>query len=281
MWVIAGAISLVVAAAILGTYVESATTPEAWTYMGLVALAVGASAVASMVGLGGGLIIVPVLLFLGTPPATAASASLAATLSNAVGSTISYARQTRIDYRMGIKMGAMAAPGSVLGAALSSDAEPGVFGALLAAVLVTAAVYVFVRPRLRSRDMSHTQLVVALSAAASFFAGVVSAYFGVGGGVVFVPLLVLALGMSIMRAAPTSMFALLLTSTAGIIMHALLGHGDAVLALLLSAGGLLGGLAGARISQVMGERYLRATAALLMTAVAGKLAWDAVGADMQ
>ena len=138
----------------------------------------------------------------------------------------------------------MAAPGSILGAVLASGAEPGIFGVLLAAALIVAAAYVFIRPRLSSRPTSNTQAVAVLSVAASFFAGIVSSYFGIGGGVVFVPLLVVMLGMSMMRAAPTSMFALLVTSAAGVAMHALLGHTDAVLALLLSAGGLLGGLAG-------------------------------------
>ena len=276
IWIVVAAAALAASAAVLGTYGESAVVSDAWMYVGMLALAAGAATVASMVGLGGGLIIVPALLFMGMSPALAASVSLAATLANAAGSTASYARQARIDYRIGIRMGALATPGSILGAVLSSGTEPGVFGVLLAAALVAAAAYVFVRPRLGSRSASHVQVVAVLSAAASFFAGMVSSYFGIGGGVVFVPLLVVVLGMSMMRAAPTSMFALLMTSAAGVVTHALLGHTDAVLALLLSAGGLLGGLAGANISAVMGEKYLRMTAAVLMIAVAGRLVWGTV-----
>lgn len=281
IWIVVAAATLAASAAVLGAYGAPAAVSGAWTYAGMLALAAGASTVASMVGLGGGLIIVPVLLFMGISPPVAASVSLAATLANAAGSTASYARQARIDYRVGIRIGVMATPGSISGAVLSSGAEPGIFGVLLAAALVAAAAYVFIRPRLSSRSPSHMQAVAILSAAASFFAGMVSSYFGIGGGVVFVPLLVVLLGMSMMRAAPTSMFALLMTSAAGVAMHALLGHTDAVLALLLSAGGLLGGLAGARISAIMRERYLRATAAVLMAAAAGKLVWDAVWANTQ
>lgn len=281
IWIGVAAASLAASAIALGAYGESTAVSDAWTYAGMLALAAGAATVASTVGLGGGLIIVPVLLFMGMSPAVAASVSLAATLANAAGSTAAYARQARIDYRVGIRIGAMATPGSILGAVLSSGAEPGIFGVLLAAALIAAAAYVFIRPRLSSRSASHTQAVAVLSVAASFFAGMVSSYFGIGGGVVFVPLLVVMLGMSMMRAAPTSMFALLVTSTAGVAMHALLGHTDAVLALLLSAGGLLGGLAGARISAVMGEKYLRVTAAVLMTAVAVRLVGDAVWTNTQ
>ncbi len=272
---------LTVLAVLLDAYGGPGLASGAWTYAGMLALAAGSSAVATMVGLGGGLIIVPVLLFMGLSPSVAASASLAATLSNAAASTAAYARQGRIDYREGMIMGAMAAPGSVLGAVWSSDAEPGIFGLLLASALAAAAVYIFARSRLRSRGASHGYIVAVLSAAASVFAGMVSSFFGIGGGVVFVPFLVVVLGMGMMRAAPTSMFALILTSTAGVAAHAALGHSDAVLALLLSAGGLVGGLAGARISLVMGERYLQVMATTLLLAAAAKLVWDALSANAQ
>jgi hypothetical protein len=178
-------------------------------------------------------------------------------------------------------MGAMAAPGSVLGAAWSSGTEPGLFGVLLAIVLIAATVYIFARSRMSRHITSHTGIIAILSASASFFAGMVSAFFGIGGGIVFVPLLVVVLGMNMMRAAPTSMFALILTSTAGVAAHALLGHTDAVLALLLAAGGILGGLAGARLSLAIGERRLRVMVAVLMSGVAAKLVWDALSANSQ
>ena len=106
---------LAASAVLLDAYGGSGLASGAWTYAGMLALAAGSSAVATMVGLGGGLIIVPVLLFMGMPPSVAASASLAATLSNAAASTAAYARQGRIDYREGMKMGVMAPPAACWG----------------------------------------------------------------------------------------------------------------------------------------------------------------------
>lgn len=280
-WLFLASAALAVSAALLGSYGESTIVSEAWMYPGMVILAIGAAAIGSMVGLGGGLIMVPVMIFMGVSPPMAASTSLAATLSNAVASTTAYAKQKRIDYKEGFKMGAIAAPGSILGAILSSDAEPGVFGLLLAAALTVAAIYIFARSRLSRRSMPHGSIIVILTVMASFFAGTVSSFFGIGSGVVFVPLLVVILGMSMMRAAPTSMFALILTSTFGVIVHILLSHTDAVLAMLLSAGGLVGGLAGARLSLFLGERYLRITATILMLTVSIKLIWDVISTNAQ
>lgn len=62
-----------------GLVIESAAAPDMWMYAGMVAMSAGACAVASMVGLAGGLIITPVLMLMGMPPPAAASA---ATLSS-------------------------------------------------------------------------------------------------------------------------------------------------------------------------------------------------------
>ncbi len=261
-----------------GLVLESAAAPDAWTYAGMAALSAASCALASMVGLAGGLIITPVLMLLGTPPPAAASAGLAATLASSASSAAAYARQKRIDYSMAIRLGALASPGTVLGAVVLSDADTGLFGILFAAVLAASAAYIFLRSKLGG-GVSNARLVLALSASASFMAGIISSFFGIGGGVVFVPLLVAVVGMGMMRAAPTSMLAMLVTSTAAIITHALLGHAEAATALLFAAGGLAGGLAGARASLLLKESHLRAVAATFLSSIAANLVWDAMSSN--
>ena len=67
----------------------------------MILLGFAAGILGSMIGLGGGIIVVPVLTFLGFPPTVAASNSLFAALSNATASTISYSRQKRIEFSLG------------------------------------------------------------------------------------------------------------------------------------------------------------------------------------
>ena len=76
----------------------------------LIPLGFAAGILGSMIGLGGGIIVVPVLTFLGFPPTAAASNSLFAALSNAIASTISYSRQKRIEYSLGLKLGLLTIP---------------------------------------------------------------------------------------------------------------------------------------------------------------------------
>lgn len=258
---------------------SSSIVPDIWTALFFILLAAVASIIASVVGLGGGLVIVPVLVVLGLSPSVAAFSSLAATMSNATASSLIYAKQKRIEYWEALKLGLLAIPGSILGAVLSKDADPSIYGLLLAPILISAAVYVYIRPYLRTQPHPGTSVLLALSAATSFFAGVVSSYFGIGGGVVFVPLLVLLSGMSIMRAAPTSILALLFTSIAGIATHGILGDTDAILALLLSGGGLIGGMVGAKISLSVGEKYLRALVVITMVVAGISPIWNTLTSD--
>ncbi|KFM19288.1 transmembrane protein [Marine Group I thaumarchaeote SCGC AAA799-D07] len=111
----------------------------------LIGLGFAAGILGSIIGLGGGIIVVPVLTFLGFPPTAAASNSLFAALSNAIASTISYSRQKRIEYSLGIKLGLLSIPGTILGAVISTDVTPGVFKILFGLVLIASAAYIFLR----------------------------------------------------------------------------------------------------------------------------------------
>ena len=90
----------------------------------LIPLGFAAGVLGSIVGLGGGIIAVPAMTFAGFPPALAASNSLFAAFSNSVASTVSYARQKRVEFGIGIKLGLMCIPGTILGAFVSDMMTP-------------------------------------------------------------------------------------------------------------------------------------------------------------
>ena len=238
----------------------------------LVGLGAAAGAVGSVTGLGGGIVMVPALTAAGVPPVAAVSNSLFAVLASAAGSSAAYWRQRRAEYAAGVRLGLVSAPGTVAGAVASSEAAPAEFRVLFAALLVASGAYVLLRHRLRPSRASGAR-AVAGTAAASFAAGAVSAFFGVGGGVVFVPLLVVALGMDLRRAAPTSQVILLFAASSGAAAHYAMGHPDVVAAAYLSAGALLGGFAGAAASRGMGEGPLRWAVACSVFAAAASMAF--------
>ena len=237
----------------------------------LIPLGFIAGILGSIIGLGGGIIIVPVLTFMGFSPTLAVSNSLFAVFSNSVGSTIEYAKQKRVEFSLGWKLGLMAVPGTILGAFISSDLSSEIFKILFALVLISSASYIFLKRKIEEKPVDISRLLLVFSAGASFFAGIISSLFGIGGGLIFVPLMVVALGISIKRAAPTSQFILMFASFSGLIVHSMLGHPDYYQALLLSIGAFAGGILGARLSLEIKENKLKIIVVIVLIADAIKM----------
>jgi hypothetical protein len=243
----------------------------------LIPLGFAAGVLGSMIGLGGGIIVVPVLTFFGFSPTLAASNSLFAAFSNAVASTISYSRQKRIEYSLGLKLGLLTIPGTILGAYMSSDVTPEIFKILFGFVLIASAGYILLRKKIESREKNLSKLMMVFAVGASFFAGIISAFFGIGGGIIFVPLMVVGMGMAMKKAAPTSQLILLFASFSGVIVHTILGHSDFLQAGLLSLGSFAGGLVGARLSVDINEKFLRILVSVVIVAAAIKMFFDSLG----
>jgi uncharacterized protein len=110
--------------------------------------------------------------------------------------------------------------------------------------------------------------LVAIGLAAGFF----SALFGVGGGVVVVPLLVLAAGYDERSATGTSLAAIGLIALAGTISYSARGEVDVSYALLLGLPAAAGAVAGARLQQRLETRTLLLSFAVLLVALGVYLA---------
>ncbi len=246
----------------------------------LILLGFAAGVLGSMIGLGGGIIVVPVLTFLGFPPTVAASNSLFAALSNAIASTISYSKQKRIVYSLGLKLGLLSIPGTILGAIISTDVAPDIFKILFGFVLIASAAYIFLRKKIETQEKTISKQMIIFAIGASFFAGIISSFFGIGGGIIFVPLMVVGMGMAMKKAAPTSQMILLFASLSGVIVHSLLGHPDFLQAGLLAIGSFIGGLVGARLSIDIKERYLQILVSLVILIAAAKLFIDSMSGNL-
>jgi uncharacterized protein len=246
-------------------------------YLGLVLLGFAAGIIGSMIGLGGGFVVVPILTFFGFSPQLAASNSLFAAFSNAVASTASYAKQRRIEYSLGLKLGLLSIPGTILGAYISDEITPSLFKILFGAIILASSLYIFLKRKMESKTRNFSKQIMILVIGASFFAGIISSLFGIGGGVVFVPLMVIAIGLSMKMAAPTSQFVLLFASFSGMIAHAFLGHPDFYQALFLSIGAFIGGLVGSRLSVQIEEKKLRIIIVIVLIITAIKLFIDSLG----
>ncbi len=254
--------------------------------LGLVALGLVVGAYGTVIGAGGGFVLVPVLLFLypGYGPERITAISLAVVCANASSGSVAYARQRRIDYLTGAIFVLASVPGVISGAIVVHYVPKRVFSALFGAMLlVIAAVSVrgrsaSVRPPERGKgvlvrtldDPEGRTYVFAYKVwqgvLISLVVGFISSLFGIGGGVIHVPAMIIVLHIPVPYAVATSHFVLAFMSGGGSIVHLIDGslRGEQ----LVRAGALaVGAIPGAQIGAQISHR-IKGRQVLMLLAVA-------------
>ena len=254
----------------------------------LVLLGFAAGAAGSMVGFGGGIMIAPALTFMGFPPSLVASSSLFGTFGNLGGATLTHALKRRIRYSLGLKLGLLSIPGTAFGALLAQYAKSDLFSVLLGIILAVSAYMLFRGNGKNDGEKKEeeeegpkksgrlTRSMTLMMIMASISAGVVSSFFGIGGGVVIVPFMILVMGMRLKEVVVSSQPALLVIAFVGLAVHGFIGNTDIAQAAFLLVGGFGGGLVGVRLSQRLGGRHLQIILSTLIAVAAIRLFWVSI-----
>ena len=252
-------------------------------------LGLGVGTLGTLVGAGGGFLLVPILAIvepsLPTPAITAVS--LAVVAMNATSGAIAYGRQGRIDLRSGVPFALATLPGGVIGALLTATIPRRPFDVALALLLIGLAVFIVASaddataelPREARWGRTVRDIVDAggqryrysvdlpLGIGISFVVGFLSSLLGIGGGPIHVPALVAVLGFPAHIAVATSTFTLGVMSLAGTATHLVRGDLDGLIGqtALLAVGAVVGAQLGARLSaRVRGVVIVRVLAAALV-----------------
>ena len=223
--------------------------------------------VGTLIGAGGGFIHVPVLIiFYGFSPQHAIGTSMAVVMLNAISGTFAYIAQKRIDFEIGIKYAVAASPGVLVGALLSQFFTVSSFSLIFSLLLIVLSYYLFsgneiYLVRTKAAQAPITRYLkdaageeysyapdMAVGFSASILIGIFSGLFGIGGGVIHVPLMYSVLGIPVHIATATSHFILAVTSFFGFIAFVGLGYIDLDYAVLLGTGTILGASWGAHLS---------------------------------
>ena len=176
-------------------------------WLGLLGVAIGTFG--TIIGAGGGFILLPVLLILypDEPPEVVTGISLAVSFCNALSGTIAYARQKRINYRVAILFTLTSVPGAILGANLIGLFSRALFQMVFGAVLLASAIFLMIKQEAKNRQKADvTSFNLPLGLGLSFAIGVVSGLFGIGGGIMHVPMMTQILSFPVHMATATSHF---------------------------------------------------------------------------
>ncbi|WP_129792018.1 sulfite exporter TauE/SafE family protein [Sphingosinicella sp. CPCC 101087] len=268
---------------------------------GLVGLLTG------MVGVGGGFLTTPILIFYGIPPAVAVASATTQITGTSISGVLAHRRRRGVDMRMGAVIIAGGIAGSIVGGLVFRLLQDmgqidtvisllyvillGSIGILMAKEAATALE--IIKPSQRKGDRPprrHNPLIAALPMRWRFYrsglyisplaplglgfvSGLLTVLLGIGGGFIMVPAMIYLLGMSAQVVVGTSLLQILFVTAATTMVHATTTRSvDIVLAGLLLIGSVIGAQYGARLAQTMKPELLRMILAIVVLAVAFRMA---------
>lgn len=226
-----------------------------------------------LTGGGGSILAVPLLVYLVgvADPHVAIGTSAVAVAGNAAVNLVTHARAGNVKWRCASVFTAAGVAGALLGSTIGKAIDGERLLALFAILMMVVAGFMLWRregvPRLDVRlDRDNFPWLVTLG----FAAGTLSGFFGIGGGFLVVPALMLATGMPALNAIGSSLVAVTAFGLATAANYATSGLVDWVLAAVFVAGGVIGGIGGARLARRLAARrsLLRRLFAVLILAVA-------------
>lgn len=220
-------------------------------------------------GVGGGIVLVPLLIYVGLDRHRAHATSLAAIILISAVGAMSFATSGEIDFTLGLTIGIGGIVGSVLGANTMNRMSPKALSVVFGFVLLVAGVRMLSggNPLPGSADMSllvQTLVALAIGLVGGFFAGLA----GIGGGVVNVPAGVFFLGMNQHEAQGTSLLAIVMTAVAGTIANYRNERLVIKEGLTVGAGGAVGSLIGSLLALGASEDTLALILGVLVVFVA-------------
>ncbi|MBL0265130.1 MAG: sulfite exporter TauE/SafE family protein [Leptospiraceae bacterium] len=217
-----------------------------------------AGIIAGLLGVGGGIIIVPMLVFFGKLPVNAVATSSLAIVITSISGSFQNWREGNLNFKKVISLGLPAVITAQLGVYLASHFSPLLLLSLFAILLFVNVYLVSLRRRLVTMEKISVNedrifLNTILTGGA---AGILSGLFGVGGGVIMVPLQMLLLGEKIKVAIQTSLGVIILTAISASIGHAVAGNILLTEGLLIGFGGLVGAQFGTRFLPRLSDRVV-------------------------
>jgi len=256
-------------------------------YLWLLPLGLLIGAFGTLIGAGGGFVLVPILLLVYPNEKTEliTGISLAVVFFNALSGSLAYARMKRVDYKSGILFSIATIPGAILGALSTAYVPRGVFDLLFGVLMIVAAIYLWTsggeesavrsyrkgdsgsdpRRRRMLRDLTDAEGVryhyaynPVTGVLLSLVVGFISSLLGVGGGFIHVPILTRLLDFPVHIATATSHFVLAIMSLTGTLVH--VAQGVFVRGIrrttMLAIGVLIGAQGGAWMSNRIGGKMI-------------------------
>ena len=247
------------------------------------------SAVFSMIGMGGGTLYVPILLFAGFSIKQAPAISLVLIVGTSISAMFTFWRGGKVDWKLTAVIGSTMFVSAFAGGYFSGFASKELLLSLLAGVLVVAGVLMLKNPTrnaepvVRGSDRwlwnrhfggHNYRINLPLMVGAAAVISIVSGMLGITGGIIILPIMVLFCGVPMDIAIASTMTIVGVTALSGLAGHAIHGHVEWATALILAASSALGGFAGSKVSLSMNKATLKKMFGVLVLLIAGRMIFN-------
>ncbi len=220
-----------------------------------------------LVGGGGSILTVPILVYIiGLDAQAATATSLAIVGASALAGSLSHAREGRVNGRVALLFGVFGIAGAFAGTWLNQQASDEVTLLLFGGLMLVVAARMWKRRPTPPGNADQRGIGWKIPLAGAVV-GLMTGFFGVGGGFLIVPTLALAVGMPMAIAVGTSLVIIAINSVSGLAAHLGSGVFNAPVAAMFITGGLVGGFAGGQLAGRIDERALSRAFAALIAAV--------------
>ena len=225
----------------------------------LFVVGIGVGTFGTLIGIGGGLIMIPLFTFALTPSIFHSAPEIVGTslfgvFLNALSGTYAYVKQHRVYFKAAIPFAIATLPGAILGSLVSDyftgptfSLSYGIFILIISAIMYWNSS----NKKAIATNFDETLFIARkkLGIILSMFVGFISSIFGIGGGIIHVPVMIYALAFPPHMATATSHFVLAVSSFMGVTSHIFLSHIVWIPALTVGFGAVIGAQIGARLSK--------------------------------
>ena len=244
---------------------------EPWAYVALTAVAAVAGFIDSIAG-GGGLIVIPALLFSGVPPLYALGTNKLQSVFGTGVALRNYWRSGLVDWRSNRLTVMLVFAGAVAGALTVQLIRTKVLNLIVPILLIAAAIYILLSPRMTDDDAHHRVTAdgyAPIGSAIGFYDG----FFGPGAGTFYTTTLVALRGYGLTRATALTKLVNLTSASASLLLFALGGHLAWLLGLCMAVGSMIGSWIGSHSALRFGARLIRPLLVTISLALTCRLLW--------
>jgi uncharacterized membrane protein YfcA len=244
---------------------------DPWIIAALTATAVLTGFIDAIAG-GGGLIMMPALMFAGVPPIQALGTNKLQSMFGTATAYRNFARKGLVEWLNYKGMIALVFAGASVGVIAVQSIDPGALRLIIPLLLVAVALYVILSPRM-SDDDAHERIGPRGYGPIAALIGAYDGFFGPGTGSFFTASLVGLRGLGLTRATALTKLFNLTSNVASVLFFALGGKILWVLGLCMAAGAMLGGYLGSHTAMRFGAKVIRPLLVTLSLALTARLLW--------